>query len=243
MNITTLESQLRRITWVSTSQYTQAEFLEDINVVKDEFWSWIVARLDEDSNYEEWTTDTVSLESEYTMPTVAYNTAGAKILKSVAISYNWETYNETWLIQYKKAREVNKDTLQYEWNYYVENQDENYPIYFIADNSYFIAPAPRTAWTNYLKLTGIRKIPDYTITTTESEMKIPADFQRVLLWGVIPYALMSKRVDNNEISKAQSDYLREKTQALQDMSTRKEWPVFMTYPDTIINDEITITRN
>jgi hypothetical protein len=34
-------------------------------------------------------------------------------------------------------------------------------------------------------------------------MKIPVDFQRVLLWGVIPYALMSKRVDTNEVSKAQ----------------------------------------
>jgi hypothetical protein len=42
MLITTIESQLRRITGASTSQYSQADFLIDINVVKDEFWSAIV---------------------------------------------------------------------------------------------------------------------------------------------------------------------------------------------------------
>lgn len=240
MTPATIESQLRRMTWVSTSQYTEAEFLEDINVVKDEFWSGIVARLDEDSDYEEWTADTVALQSEYLMPTVAYNSAWAKILKSVSINYDWDTYTETWLIKYIRAREVNKDTLDYEWNYYVENQSEDDPIYFIADNSFFIAPAPRTAGTNYLKLTWLRKIPDYTIATTEAAMKIPVDFQRVLLWGVIPYALMSKRVDTNEVSKAQWDYLREKSQALADMSHRKEWPIFLLYPDQVSSDELVI---
>ena len=45
----------------------------------------------------------------------------------------------------QKAREVNKDTLPDEWNWHVENQDKSDPIYYIADNSYWIAPAVRSS--------------------------------------------------------------------------------------------------
>ena len=240
MLITNIENQVRTRTWVSTSQYSQAQFLLDVNEAKDEFWSAVVARLEEDSDYEEWTTDSVALQSEYTTPTVAYNTAWAKILKSIAINYDGDTYSETWLLKYTRATEVNKDTLEYEWNWYVENQDTDKPIYFIADNSFFIAPAPRTTGTDYIKLTGIRKIPDYTIATTEAEMKIPVDFQRLLIWAIMPLALMAKRVDENTIQKAEITYESKKAVALQNMSTRKEWPVFMTYPPQYETDDIII---
>jgi hypothetical protein len=46
------------------------------------------------------------------------------------------------LLKYIKAREVNRQTLEFEWNYYLENQSVDDPIYFIADNSVFIAPVP-----------------------------------------------------------------------------------------------------
>lgn len=239
MLITNIEAQLRTRTWVSTWQYSQAQFLLDTNEAKDEFWSNIVARLDEDSNYEIWTVDNTSLVSEYVMPEVASDTAWLKMLKWVSINYTWNTFTTTWLQQYTKAREVNPQDLPKEWNYYVENQSQDDPIYYIADNSYFIAPSFRTAnLTNRIKLTWIRKIADYTISTTEAEMKIPVDFQRLLIWAVIPSALMAKRVDNNQIQKAQNDYESKKAIALQNMAARKEWPVFMTYPNEQYDDEI-----
>lgn len=64
------------------------------------------------------------------------------MLKSVAISYSSNTYEETGLIEYQKAREVNPATLEYEWNYYCENQLPEDPIYYIADDSVFVAPMP-----------------------------------------------------------------------------------------------------
>lgn len=239
MLITNIEAQIRTRTWVSTTQYPQAQFLLDINEAKDEFWTHIVSRLEEDSNYEIWTTNTVALQSEYQTPEVAYNLAWAKVLKGLSINYNGETYTETWALKYIKASEVNPTTLEYDWDYYVENQDKDKPIYYIADKSVFIAPAPR--WTeagvNRIKLTGIRKITDYTISTTEAEMKIPVDFQRLLIWAVLPFALMAKRVDDNTIQKAQNDYEFKKEQAIQALSSRKEWPIFMEYP-TWESDEI-----
>lgn len=238
MLITNIEAQLRTRTGVSTWQYSQAQFLLDINEAKDEFWSNIVSRLEEDSNYEIWTITETTLNSEYTMPEVASNTAWLKMLKSVAINYNWNILTTTGLPHYIKAREVNPQDLQYDWNYYVENQSEDDPIYYIWANSYFIAPSFRTSWlTNRIKLTWIKKIADYTIDTTEAQMIIPVDFQRLLIWAIIPFALMAKRVDDNQIQKAQNDYEIKKATALQNMAARKEWPVFMKYPNNQ-SDEI-----
>lgn len=242
MLITTMYSQVVRFTWAS--EYSQDDFLEDVNMVKDEFWSKIVARLEEDRHYQEWRTTPVALQSEYKLEEVASNNEWTKMLKSVSLNYDWETYTDTWALKYTPAREVNKDTLWKEWNYYVENQDKSDPIYFIADNSFFIAPAFRTeeAWDYRMKLTWIRNITDYTIDTTEADMIIPSDYQRVLLMWVIPYALMSKRADNNDVQKAQNDYEAKLATAIMNLASRKEWPITMEYPVENESDIIILNR-
>lgn len=243
MTPATIYAQVQKKAFVDTNQYLQADFLADINMAKDEFWSAIVSRLEEDYNWEKWTTDSVALQSEYTIPTVAYNTAWAKVLKWVSVNYNNENYTNTWAKIYLKARLVNPQSLEFDWDYYVENQSNEDPIYYVADNSFFIAPAPQTAVTNWIKLTWIRKIPDYTITTTESEMKIPVDFQQVLVYATIPQALMNKWEDENTIQTRLNRYEQKKKEAIQNMSMRVEWPVTMTYPTYTNTDEIILNVN
>lgn len=243
MLITNIEAQIRTRTWVSTGQYSQAQFLLDINEAKDEFWSAVVAKLNNDRNWDSWKVDNTTLISEYAMPEVAYDTAWAKVLSWVAVNYTWDTYTTTWLPIYIPARLVSPDSLEHEWNYYVEKQSTNDPMYMIADNSYFIAPSFREAnLSERIKLTWIRKIPDYTIDTTEAELKLPVDFQRLLIWAVMPLALMAKREDNNIIQKAQNDYEGKKTTAIQNMTARKEWPVTMELPNEIYNDNVILNR-
>ena len=60
MNVTQIISRARRIAKYNTSNYTNASALEDLNVIKDEFWAEIVSRLEEDYNWDEWKTSTVS---------------------------------------------------------------------------------------------------------------------------------------------------------------------------------------
>lgn len=243
MLITNIEAQVRTRTWVSTSQYSQAQFLLDVNEAKDEFGSAYTAKLNNERNWESWKVDNTSLVSEYTMPEVASDTAWMKVLSWVAVNYTWETYTTTWLPKYTPARLVSPDSLEHEWNYYVENQSTSDPMYMIADDSYFIAPSFRKAnLADRIKLTWIRKIPDYTIATTEAEMKIPVDFQRLLIWACIPSALMAKRVDDNTVQKAQNDYDSKKITAIHEMSARKEWPITMEYPDQQENDDIILNR-
>lgn len=244
MLITTMYSRVVRLT--GTSTYTQANFLEDLNEVKNKFWSKIVTKTsDDDRHYQEWLISgwTIAWQSEYTLVSVASSSEWTKLLKWVAINYDWDTYTNTGLLIYKKAREVNRQTLEHEWNYYLENQTIEDPIFFIADNSIFIAPVPLVTniWVNRLKLTWIRNIIDYTIITTEAEMIIPSDYQEVLLLWVIPYALMTKRVDNNEIVKAQQDYNNAEAEALMNLSSRIEWPTIFRYPEEQY-DEIILNR-
>lgn len=60
MNVTQIISRARRIAKYNTSNYPDASALEDLNVIKDEFWAEIVSRLEEDYNWDEWKTSTVS---------------------------------------------------------------------------------------------------------------------------------------------------------------------------------------
>jgi hypothetical protein len=68
-------AQMRRVVKVDTSQYTDTNALIDLNTLKDDFWSAIVTSVSEKYNWERWKTDSVALQSEYVIPTVAYNTA------------------------------------------------------------------------------------------------------------------------------------------------------------------------
>lgn len=240
MLLTTMYNRILRLSGLST-QYSQANFLEDINTVKDKFWSKYVSIFSDDRHYQEWTIDgwTVAFQSEYSLKEVATDVEGVKILKSLAINYNGDTYTNTGLLQYIPVREVDKDTLRHEWNYYCENQDKNDPIYFLADNSVFIAPVPLASevWDGRLKITWVRNITDYAIDSTN--LIIPSDFHWILELWVLPFALQTKRVDNNEIQKAQNDYLQAESDALNTLWNRKEWPVFMLYPES---DTITLNR-
>lgn len=53
--------------------------------------------------------------------------------------------------------------MELDWDYYKNNQSELNPVYYVSDNSIFIAPIPQSAVTDGIKMTGIRKIADYEL--------------------------------------------------------------------------------
>lgn len=228
---TKIESLVRRYTWVNTSQYSQAEFLEDLNMVKDIFWNKIVATWLWKRYYDIINTNSVFNQTEYVLPIVSSTTASIKTIKWVDICYDWKTYPTTWELIYIPATEVNPHQLPYDWEYYKVNQSPENPIFYAADKSVFIAPVPDKDITNWVKIEWIKKIADYDIDTTEADMKIDIDYHSILLLWVIPYALMSKRVSIWEIQKAQNDYTQAETIALRSLEEMVDWPWQMKYPD------------
>lgn len=225
-------AQMRRRVKVDTSQYSDANALKDLNTLKDEFWSELVTESPESFAWQRWLVDVTTTNTEYTLAEVAYNKAWTKLLKGLAINYDWETYSETWNLIYTPAREVNPDTLEHDWFYYVENQSKDDPMYFVADNSYFIAPSFRDAWLeDRIKLTWIRKIPDYELTTTEANMVISVDQQQALVWGLMIDWYFNKWVDDATINNAENRWEKKKIEAIKQLSNRVENPTTFEYPE------------
>lgn len=118
---------------------------------------------------------------------VASDRNGMKKIESVYVAYDNTLYTETSKLQYTKCTLVTRTSLEMEWEWYEAHQSADNPLYIIADASIFIAPVPTVAISTGIKITGIRKIADYTIDTTESNMGITAEYEYVLVQGLLPY--------------------------------------------------------
>jgi len=86
---------MRRKAKVNTTQYSDADALIDLNIRKNEFWSALMATVQEPYDWQQWTATSVSLQSEYTLVDVTTTTAGTKLLNSLSIAYDSETYTDT----------------------------------------------------------------------------------------------------------------------------------------------------
>ncbi len=233
MTITQIIAQMRRIVKVDTSQYSDANALIDVNRIKDELWSAILtSNFELLLNYQIWTVDiTVVNQSEYTIPTISYNTAGTKIVTGVSIAYKTDTYIQTGKLKYIPVKEVNLQWLERDWSWYEENQREDEPIYFRADNSIFVAPVPRIAITGGIRIRGIRKIPDYTLSTTEAEIMLPVDIQSTLVYGLCVSWHENKWSEESLIINSENRYDKKRMEAIKGLDTTDDEVTYFTYPE------------
>ncbi len=228
MDVSTIINLARDQTGVNATQFSDAQVLSYLNLIKNNFWSYLVSALKENYNWDIFRTSTVVNQDEYVFPLIASDTAWVKKLHSVWITYSWEI-NDLWLIDYTPARLIKTSELPYEWNHYVDNQSETDPIYHISDNSIFIAPAPSTAITNWIKITWVKKIIDYEVSTTESNMVIPVDYHDTLLQGVFSYMYQPQGKKQEAIAEKQ-EYIRMRKEAVTELIDRYAEPFYATYP-------------
>lgn len=156
-----------------------------LNMVKDQVWAKIVASTTgKDLSWEEWTQDITALQTEYALPQVVSDENRLKKIQGLSITYTADTYDLTGELKYTPARYVDRKSLDKDWGWYVNMQPQSEPIYCVSDKSIFIAPASANTVTNGLKLTGVKKIPDYDEFTTEADMVIPDDYHYLLVDGL-----------------------------------------------------------
>lgn len=217
---------------IETTKYTTTKFLWDLHMIVQDIWSEIVKKRQWNSNWDIWTTDTVSLQDEYTKPLVTSEDTGADYIETLSISYDWETYLDTWNIKYIPCKLATEEQIR-NWNYYLENQSKSNPIYFQRDKSVFIAPEPRTnqVWTNRIQVTWIRSIASWAweITTTESEIKLPLHMLETMVVWCVWKASIVKRLAKNEINDYKNDYLVEKQNSIYKMDSW--WIFYLDYPN------------
>jgi hypothetical protein len=208
--------------------------LEDLNVVKDNFWTYLVSVRNEWYGWQKWTTDLVAGEWEYTTAEISTTLEWTLKLDWVSICYDWKMYDWTTNLIYVPCKLVPYNTLKYDWSYYENTQDKDFPIYTVKDNSYMIAPLSKTTVDNGIKLTWVRNLVDYELTTTD--LKIPLCYQEVLVTWMWPYCY-SQKVMKEEWIQAQQEYERQRDQTVQRLSDRVEAPFYASYPGTL-NDSI-----
>ena len=52
MDVSTIISRARRFAYVNSTDYSDATALQDLNIIKDQFWAEIVSQLPEDYQWE-----------------------------------------------------------------------------------------------------------------------------------------------------------------------------------------------
>ena len=229
MDVTDILDLARDQTSKTATNLPNTTLIKYLNIVKNDFFSYLITAIDENYNWDYFNTDSVIWQDEYVFPEVAYDSAWILKLKELYISYDWDTY-DNWLIIYKKAREVWQWDLEKDWNYYLNYQSKDDPIFYIADNSVFVAPLPDTAVTNWIQARWIKNIPDYTTATTEEELKIPIPYQDILIDWLRPY-IFRRDLKFNEANDAENFYKNKRSEVIKKLWNRKIWTDFMTLPD------------
>lgn len=228
MNVTDILDMARDLTHQTVSQMPNPILIKYLNIVKNNFFSYLITSVDENYNWNYFSWDLVVWQDEYLFPAVAHDSTWLLKIQELYINYDWKTY-ENWALKYVKVIEVWQAELTMPWDYYVNKQSEEDPIFYIADNSVFIAPAPKLAIVNWIRVKWIQNIPDYTEATTEAELKIPLPYQDILVQWILPY--IYKRIWNQQKSTFEmSEYIRQRKDLVEQLSNRKTWPHFMTLP-------------
>lgn len=207
-----------------------------LNMVKDRIWSKYVASASgKDLSWEEWTQEFTALESEYPLPQVIAEENRAKKIQSLWVSYGTETYTRTGKLKYRQARLIDPANMQQDWFYYEESQSQLDPLYYTSDKSIFVAPVPSTTITDGLKLTGVKKIPDYDANTTESGTVIPDDYHELLVEGLMLQFLYKKGATGMATS-LKNDVNNTTAEMINTLKDLNIAPMYMQYPDQTYNN-------
>lgn len=229
MDVSKIITLSRNLTHKTQSQIPDNDIVDYLNLAKDDFWTALITSVWENYNWTYWKTDLIKWQVEYVVPEVASDEEWVLKINSVSICYNNKTY-ENWALQYIKAKQEDLWNLKKDMNYYENYADYNNPIYTLNDNSIFIFPQPKTTVINWIRLSWIRNIKDYTASTTEKEMVIRPTYHKILLQWVLPYIYKATgELDKYNIE--MSEYERMKKETIRKLADRVQTPFYADYPE------------
>lgn len=175
---------------IDAVQYPPTMQTRNLNTIYHRIWDFIVDRIWEGIFWDILTVeDTVVGQNEYSLPTIpTWPFLSANKIENISIKY---ADNEDFV----QAKQINRETITEDLSTLSRNYSTANPVYFIADNSYFIFPAPTTAIADGIKVYWIKALRDITLTTDETEMfwgKIPTKYFDYITLGLEQYILRKK---------------------------------------------------
>ena len=185
----------RNLNTSNESQFPDPIALLCANIIIHQIEDYITSAIWEGFFWDILTTSTtVAWQSEYTLPVID------------TWLFNWTPKIEWISIKYADwgdfvpATEKNREILlqEHDLTRYETNISESTPIYFIADNSYFVFPSPLVPVEKAIKVYWIKSLADATLTTTDAELfwgKISPKYYYTILDGLKQYI---KAIQNKE---------------------------------------------
>lgn len=192
-----------------------------LNVVYHDLARAIVQLVGEDFFYDEWTTDAVADQprGEYELQEPSASVAGIAKLKQLVVKPTSLSDQD-----YILAEQVDVRALPYDWQWYLDNQPASRPIYYLADNSVFIAPQFASANVgavpnDQIKLRGIKRLVNLLYAGTEATVLIPVEFHYSLAVGMKRY-VYDYLGKSEEARAATAEWEDEKFKILSNLSDR-----------------------
>jgi len=217
-------------THTKSTQITDANLLLFLNLARHDLAQTIIKDVNENFFFQIWTidaqdnTNTDRANGEYIYPASTSSQAGMqKLMRLLIKGYSTDE-------NYTPAREVDPtEILKYhDWAWYMENQPKSDPIYFVADESIFIAPEFKAAdlpdspsGNAQIKLYGIATLADITIAAAESAILIPKDYHEVIALGMEKY-IYKARGKKKEAFDSMTDYERSKQEVIDKLTNRDQ---------------------
>ena len=208
-------------THLKAAQINSTQLLGWFNLIRKELSRTIMSDVSENFFFEIWTRDIVANrpDGEYPFPIASTSIKGLAKLVSVNVKTSATATDFT------KAKEVDISALPQDWSYYLREQSPDEPIYFVADNSLFLAPQftadqlSSPTENDLLKLYGIAKVEDLLATDDATKILIPDEYQFLIAQGM-QYHIYKSRGKVSEANAVQVNYINGKFDMVDKLTNR-----------------------
>lgn len=187
MNVDEILTQARFSTHLTATQMPVLDGMRVMNIVYQDLVGRIIAEVGEDFFFDIYSTNAVAgaENGEYALPETLSK------IRNLSIKPNTNP-DEKHLI----ATQVGVEQLERDWNYFLENQPQKEPIYYIADNSIFIAPQFAAkdveSGLNQIKVYGVKNPVPLVSGGGASTIIIPDRFHPTIAIGMKSHFYESK---------------------------------------------------
>jgi len=191
-------------TATSVSQKTDAEYIDDLNIVYGNVRSAVNADLKRNT-WQRYTADTVVWKNEYTIPAPTVSETGLSRVLDVSIKYNASDNLIPVTIH------LQPDTIDELYTDYTR------PYCVNRDDSIFIYPAPTSVITDWLIIEGNYMPLPLTLSTPVASIKLPRERRDILLYGINAMTFCDKMIYDKE------QVYQVKYQTQLDLMLKQEW--------------------
>lgn len=223
MNAQDIVALARKLTCTDATQVLDADAVVFLNVVYDDLWTSIARDTGEDFFFHTWYINTLAGENTYALPSESGTQIG--LLYSLAVSLQYNANGD-----YTKLREARISSLAEDLDTYRSLQPTSDPFFVMGDMYVMLFPEPKESVIEGLKLYGMRRHKDLSISSSENAIELPKETHTLLAQGMCAY-IWSSRGKTDEARAAQRDYLEAKDRMIRRMAERVLVPAESVMPN------------